>query len=153
MNWESPPIIKVYEALGAISDERVHIDGNGAKVYSSSGNKYYDVLYDPESQSIMANDNGSYWQDYLGYPSIAFLLKGGVIAYRQELADLLKDIAWKDINQMYKNDFDKTLEHILKGLDKPERKDLQAMVEEISLDLDKLELKKLGKKIKPPAGY
>jgi hypothetical protein len=37
--WKLPPIIKVYEALGCIADGRIHVDGDSAKVYSSSGNK------------------------------------------------------------------------------------------------------------------
>lgn len=50
---------KIYEALGAVFDGRVEIDGNRAKVYSSSGNKYYDVGVDPDKNAIMANDSGS----------------------------------------------------------------------------------------------
>ena len=103
--WKQPPFIKVYEALGAIADDRIKIDGNSAKVYSSSGNKFYTVSYDPAGSSIMCNDNGSYWAGYLGYPAIAYLLKIGVIPFDLSLANLLKDIAWKDINQDFKNDF------------------------------------------------
>ena len=70
MKWEHPPIIKIYEALGAVADNRVELSENTAKVFSSSGNKFYDVSYDRDSNSIMTNDNGSYWKGYLGYPAI-----------------------------------------------------------------------------------
>ncbi|MFZ1075166.1 MAG: hypothetical protein WAN50_02225 [Minisyncoccia bacterium] len=37
MKWKKPPVIKIYEALGAVADGRIEVDGNAAKVYSSSG--------------------------------------------------------------------------------------------------------------------
>ena len=73
MRWKNPPKIKVYEALGCIADNRIEVNENEAKVYSSSREKYYTVKYD--RNSIMSNDNGSYWVGYLGYPSIALLMK------------------------------------------------------------------------------
>jgi hypothetical protein len=106
--WSLPPIIKVYEALGCISDGRIHIEDNTAKVYSSSGNKFYTVTYDPNTSAIMCNDNGSYWGGYLGYPAVAFLLVIDAISYSPSRSELLKDIKWKDINQQFKNDFTKT---------------------------------------------
>ncbi len=153
MKWKQPPVIKIYEALGAVADGRVEVSGNSAKVFSSSGNKFYDVEYDPESQSIMTNDNGSYWQGYLGYPAIAFLLKIGVLEYKENLANLLKGIPWKDINQKYKNDFDKTLEHIQETLSPSERNDLLEYVQELNEKIVNLNLSLLGKKKLPPKGY
>jgi len=73
--WKQPPIIKVYEALGSIADGRITVEGNTAKIYSSSGNKFYEVTYDPDTSSIMCNDNGSYWAGYLGYPAISKTLR------------------------------------------------------------------------------
>jgi hypothetical protein len=32
MKWKEPPIIKIYEALGAVADDRVEVEGNSAKV-------------------------------------------------------------------------------------------------------------------------
>src|ERR1700733_3253094 len=63
MKWKQPPVIKIYEALGAVADGRVEVSGDTAKVYSSTGNKFYDVTYDPAEQAIMTNDNGSYWKE------------------------------------------------------------------------------------------
>jgi hypothetical protein len=36
MKWRHPPLIKIYEALGAIADGRVEVNGMTAKVYSST---------------------------------------------------------------------------------------------------------------------
>jgi|GEM_PF-4885943 len=43
--WDTPPLIKIYEALGVIADDRIKIDENGiGKVFSSSKNKFYTVI-------------------------------------------------------------------------------------------------------------
>jgi len=153
MKWKNSPIIKIYEALGAVADGRVHVIENTAKVYSSSGNKYYDVSYDPSKQEIMANDNGSFWKGYLGYPSIAFLMKIGVLGYDERLGSLLRDFAWKDINQKFKNDFDKTLEFILSSKAPNECKALEDFAGKTIEDIKKLDLGQLGKRMAPPEGY
>lgn len=153
MKWEHPPIAKIYEALGSVVDGRVEEFENSAKVYSSSGNKFYDIQYDPESNSIMANDNASYWKEYLGYPSIAFLMKTGVLSYDYKTASLLKGIVWKDINQKFKNDFDRALEYILSSKTDEERKKLDILVRKIDGEIKVLDLNLLGNKTNPPEGY
>ncbi|MFA6315274.1 MAG: hypothetical protein WC648_02825 [Candidatus Paceibacterota bacterium] len=153
MKWKHPPIIKIYEALGSVADGRVEVDGNTAKIYSSSRNKYYDVLYDPNNGSIMTNDNGSYWKGYLGYPAIAFLMKIGSLSHDPDLAELLKGIAWKDINQKFKNDFDKTLEYILSDKTDDNRKQLEDYARKVDKEISDLNLNMLGKKVLPPDGY
>lgn len=151
--WKQPPIPKIYEALGAVADGRIEIEGDCGKCYSSSGNKYYEVTYDPDANAIMANDNASYWNGYLGYPAIAFLLKKGVLEYLDEMGECMKGIAWKDINQKFKNDFDKALTFILDNLDTEKRSTLEAYVEKLWHDIAALKLKSLGKKALPPKGY
>ena len=153
MKWDYPPLPKYYEALGAVADNRLQIDGNTGRVYSSSGNKYYDITYDPESNSIMANDNASYWKGYLGYPAIAFLMKKGVLGYDETVANILKGTPWKDINQKFKNDFDKALECVLSSKTGEERKSLEAFVNKLEQEVKTLDLNLLGEKIKPPKGY
>lgn len=153
MKWKQPPIIKVYEALGAVSDGRMEIEGNTAKVYSSSRGKFYDVIYDPEKRAIMANDNGSYFQGYLGYPAITFLLATGVLPFNPELADLLKGLAWKDINTKFKNDFPKTLLWIEERLGSEKSAQLAAYAGNISGTVAHMDLEMLGPKVKPPQGY
>ena len=155
MKWKMPPRIKIHEALGAIGDKRIEVDGDTAKVYSSSGNKFYTVSYDPLGHSLMVNDNGSYWKGYLGYPAIAYLMLIGKIHYTQEQADAFSGIAWKDINTKFKNDFDKTLEYI-HGLQKEKgintvklEEEIDEIYTQISEELPLI----FGKKVKPPKGY
>ena len=151
--WKHPPLIKIYESLGAVADGRVEKTGKCAKVYSSTRNKYYDVNYDPEKQLIMTNDNGSYWKDYLGYPAIAYLMTIGVLSYEENIGDLLKGIAWKDINQKFKNDFEKTLQFILLNKTTDEVDKLKRFTEKVDGEISKLGLGQLGKKTLPPDGY
>ncbi len=153
MIWKHPPIIKVYEALGTMADGRIEMHGDSAKVYSSSGNKFYDVQYDPAENAIMSNDNASYWQGTLGYPAIAMLFALGVLEYKPEFAKLLKGIAWKDLNTKFKNNFDKTLAYIEETLSEEDRDSLRAYVAQIDNDIKKLKLNMLGEKAKPPTGY
>lgn len=153
MKWKHPPIIKIYEALGSVADERVEVSGNTAKVYSSSGNKFYDVSYNPEKSAIMANDNGSYWKGYLGYPAIAFLFKVELLEFKPDMANLLKGIKWKDINQKFKNDFDKTLAYIEESLDTTDKEALTAYVQQVDQEIKNLNLSILGTKTTPPEGY
>lgn len=153
MKWDLPPDIKIYEALGSVADGRIEVQENSGKVYSSSRNKFYDVEYDAESNSIMTNDNGSYWKGYLGYPAIAFLMSKGVLTYDAQMGEFLKNIAWKDINTKFKNDFDKTLEFILKDLAEESKEGLRNYVSKVQEEIQTLDLNLLGKKKLPPSGY
>ena len=155
MKWKNPPIIKIYEALGAVADDRIKDEEGEIRCYSSSGNKYYRILYDKSKKAIMTNDNGSYWRGYLGYPAIAYLMTIGKLDYNQQIAESLRGFAWKDVNTKNKNDFDKTLEiardKITKNGTKAE--ELNEYVDNVFRQIKDLELDHLGKKIKPPKGY
>lgn len=151
--WNHPSVTKMYEALGAVADERVEVSKNKGRCYSSSRNKFYEITYDHESNSIMSNDNTSYWKGELGYPAVAFLLKSGVLDYRKDMGKLMKGIPWKDINQKFKNDFDKALEFVLEDMDLSEIEKIQQYTESLLRDVEKLNLKKLGKRALPPKGY
>lgn len=153
MKWKHPPVPKIYEALGTVVDGRIELNGDTAKVFSSSGQKFYEVQYDPAENAIMANDNASYWQGYLGYPAIAMLFKLGVLEYKPEMAELLKGIAWKDLNQKFKNNFEKTVAHIEESMSDEDREKLHAYTSQIDKDIKKLNLSLLGNKVKPPEGY
>lgn len=151
MKWELPPRIKIYEALGCIADKRVEVNDKEARVYSSRGDKYYNVEYDGKN-AIMSNDNGSYWKGYLGYPSIAFLMIHNMIKFNQKIALSLKDIKWKDVNTKFKNDFEKTENYVLdivkqRGFDIDE---LKSEVNNILKQIKELDLDLYGKKTKPP---
>lgn len=153
MQWKQPPRIKIYEALGAIGDGRVRMDGETAKVYSSSLNKFYDVVFDSQTNVISANDNGSFWQGYLGYPAISYLMLRGVISCEKKFADYLKGFAWKEINTKFKNDFDKTETFVRDEMVRKFNIDLQEFDKEIAKieeQLVILALNKPEKRAQPP---
>ena len=155
MKWKLPPKIKIYEALGCIGDERIELQDNGAKVFSSSRGKFYLVLYDKEKNAIMSNDNGSYWVGYIGYPSIAFLMLKEKIKYNPKFAEALKDIVWKEANVNFKNDYDKTEKYILEIVTKRgyNTKELTSEIEQIFEQIMSLNINVLGKKTKPPSAH
>lgn len=155
MLWKIPQEIKIYEALGTIADKRIEINKNTAKVYSSSRNKYYEIIYDKNNNAIMSNDNASYFNQTLGYPSIAYLMKIKELNFNGEYSNALKGIMWKDLNQKYNNNFEKTKNHIdtlLKekgiNLDK-----FQTHIQEVLNQIKSKKLKLLGEKQTPPKGY
>ena len=154
--WLMPPKIKIYEALGCIGDKSIEISEDEGKVYSSTGNKFYVVKYDPTDKAIMTNnDNGSYWKGYLGYPAIAFLMLKGVLKCNPIYAEALKGIPWKNINQKYSNDFAKTEQHVKEILlkNRIEMIKFNDEIDNIYASIFELNINKLGKKILPPEGY
>lgn len=111
--WKMPPLIKVYEAMGALGDGRVRmLDGGRAQVTSSESDKTYEVEVSDDNREISSNDNGSYWQGYIGYPGIAVLLARGFYRAPANVIDALADIPWKELNRKFKNDYDKTLAEV-----------------------------------------
>jgi hypothetical protein len=114
--WRIPPRIKVLEAIGSIGDGRIEVlregvgggEGGGAgveeaKVVSSKGDREYTVRYNPEANAIDSNDNGSVYRGYLGYPSIAFLMLKNKLSYDMRIAEALRGIAWKELNDKYRS--------------------------------------------------
>lgn len=116
--WKIPPVIKVYEALGAVAGERVNLHDDHAEVISSDKRKKYSVIFDLSKKIISANDNGSYWQKYLGYPAIAVLMLKNLIPYDARAAESLKDIPWKEWNDELHQDYAQTLERVHQELEK-----------------------------------
>jgi hypothetical protein len=111
--WKMPPLIKVYEALGAIGDNRVTLlDETRATVVSSEGDKTYDVETSSDLRTISSNDNASFWQGYLGYPGIAVILMRGFFHTDKTAAPALAGIPWKELNRRNKNDYAKTIAEI-----------------------------------------
>ncbi len=150
-HWLLPPAVKVYEALGAVADGRVQvIDACHAKVKSSSGNKTYTIFFDPETKELSVNDNGSYYQGYVGYPALAFLMIKRIVPYDENLAEALKGIPWKQINQDNKNDFEQTIAYLSTLVDK-ER--LEAFAARVLSQLETLELRKPKTIPQPPSGW
>jgi hypothetical protein len=113
-----PPLIKVYEAMGALGDGRVRMLEDGrAEVTSSEGDKTYEVEISADNREISSNDNASYWQGYLGYPAIAVLLARGLYRPPANVIDALADIPWKELNRNFRNDYDQTLAAVNKTVE------------------------------------
>ncbi len=172
MLWPLPPKHKIYEALGAVADNRIQIITNPeiqpelfeekinydiitAHQYSSTRNKYYTITYNPKTDEIMTNDNATWYVGYLGYPALALLLYLDAIVYDKSILQYFADISFKDINQKYNNDFIKAkveIDQLLgsRGLNLAYFENVCDVIYE---QLVLLKLKPLGPKIKPPTGY
>jgi len=154
--WKKPHISKIYEALTAIADKRTELVGdNKGRCYSSSRGKYYEIEFDLNTNSIMSNDNTAYYTDSLSYPMIAVLMLKGEVVYDEKLLALLKGIYWKDVNQKFKNNYDESVEFVLKDLaGKGVNIDfIKKEVNKMFSDIIKKEFKFLGSKTLPPSGY
>jgi len=116
-SWKMPPLIKIYEALGALADGRVQLtDDHRALVASSDGAKIYEV--ELTGQVISANDNASYWQGYLGYPAIAVMIARGLLPADPAALSALRGIPWKELNHRFHNDYGRTLEEVARRLER-----------------------------------
>lgn len=154
--WQKPHISKIYEALTAIADSRIELVGeNSARCYSSSRGKFYEVHYDPTTESVMSNDNTAYYTDAVSYPMLALLMVKGKIHYNQKLLGMLEGIHWKDVNQKFKNDYDQAIEHVLADLEAKgvEVDFVRSEVLKIYEVAANVKLNRLGNKIKPPEAY
>ena len=103
-----PPVIKVYEALSVIASKRFKFQNNEAIIYSSDYQKQYQVKW--LENKYYANDNGSYWQGYPGYPIIAVLMLQKKLLYTEDILKYFKNINWHDLNLEYKRDYNKVIE-------------------------------------------
>lgn len=111
-----PPIEKIYEAYGAIADNRISINNSDAFVKSSNLKKEYKVVWDEDIYSL--NDNATYWQGYAGYPVIAVLMIKDKLPLNYEIANFFKNIDWNAINKKYRNKYDKAITEIMEELKK-----------------------------------
>ncbi len=89
--------------MGSLADGRVELlDEKRARVVSSLGDKTYTVAVDVEKRLAYSDDNGTKYRGYVGYPIIAVLMKKGVLPYNEKIAEALKGIKWKTLNEKYK---------------------------------------------------
>jgi len=154
--WKPPHISKVYEALSAIADKRIElVDDNTAHCTSTSRGKFYTITYDPQTSSIMSNDNTAYFTKSVSYPILALLILKGVLSYNTTLLPPLKNIPWKDLNQKHKNDYDKSIAYYLENLfpSDLDKDQFQAEIESIYQAACTLKLNFLGSLKKPSSAY
>jgi hypothetical protein len=153
--WKMPPKAKVYEALSTVADQRVTITGlTMAQIQSSSHDKTYDVVWSEDMREITSNDNASYWQGYIGYPIIAVLLKLGKLSFNTHIAELLAGVPWKAVNDQFKRDYDKAINHVLDQLEAKggNRREIAQEVEKIYEQLGALGLQGAQRRHQPPKG-
>jgi hypothetical protein len=150
--WKMPPKAKIYEALSAVADQRVTITGlTAAKVQSSSHDKIYDVEWSDDISEITSNDNASHWQGYIGHPIIAVLLKIGKLSFNIHIAELLAGVPWKVVNNQFKRDYDKAINHVLDQIEEKggNRTEIVQEIENIYEQLGSLGLQLSKRRHKP----
>ena len=98
-----PPKIKILEALSAIVDGRVSVEGGRAVVVSSDGSRRYRVYVDVERGLAYSDDNGTLRRGYIGYPIIAVLMVKGYLEVDWDLARALRGVPWRKLNEEMKS--------------------------------------------------
>ena len=139
-----PPRIKILEALGAVSDGRVRvIDDYHAEVVSSEGDRVYKVFVDLSNRIADSNDNGTLYRGYVGYPIISFLIAKGALPSDERLAEALRGIKWRVLNETYKS-YRVVEEIILREIEKKgvSRRDVEIYVNNVMRRLESLSLRK-----------
>ena len=145
-----PPVEKIYEAYSAISDNRVIMEENSAKVFSSDKSKEYTVTWDKKIYS--SNDNASYWQGYAGYPMIAVFMLQKKISFDSSVTDHFKNINWKELNAKYKGKYSKAVEEIMEALKNSgvDTKKIYRETENIFEELKTLDIQCKRSSLRPP---
>lgn len=139
--WLSPPLIKCYEAFSAVGDQRVELAAPGhARVWSSTRGKVYDVYYSQNLQQFSANDNGTYWRQYIGYPIIATLIYLDELTVDPEVLAALAKTPWKQLNDEVANDYTAAIDIVLGKLPDSLASRCRAAAEHIEQEVTKLGL-------------
>lgn len=103
-----PPKVKIIEALSAVADERIIVDDlltSEGKCFSASNQwKIYEIHYNDEENTISSNDNWSIEQQFLWYPSIAFILKIWKIKYDESILEIMENIDWLKMKEQVNKD-------------------------------------------------
>ena len=142
-----PPRVKVLEALSAISDGRINkVNDKKYIVSSSDSSRKYDVFVDIEKRHVSSTDNGTFYRNYVGYPIIAILMLKGVIPYNEKIANALKGINWRKLNEFYKS-YALVEQHIKnmlkkKGIESKEVDDYIGLVMKILRELNLIKVSK-----------
>ncbi len=136
-----PPMEKIYEAYSAIADGRVTLEAEHAVILSSNKAKEYMVSWNEAVYA--ANDNGTYWQGYPGYPIIAVLMLQGKLPWDERIAELFSGINWIQLNKAAKGDYAKAVDTVFQQLDcdddtrKRAREEVEQVYESLkNLDID-----------------
>jgi len=139
----APPRIKVLEALSSIADGRIERVGEKRwRVISSDGSRIYDVCVNLEKNVAYSDDNGTVYRGYIGYPIVAALMLLGIVPYNGRVAEAVKGIPWRKLNEEYKNY--KAVEEVVKRIAEDRgvsAETIDAVVEEAMKVLEWLKLR------------
>jgi len=145
-----PPRIKVLEAAGAVADGRVEPGDGCARVRSSMGDRVYTVCVDVARGLAYSDDNGTVYRGYVGYPIIALLMVKGVLPFDERVAEALKGIPWRRLNERYRRYA--VVERVVKGIAasrgvKPQ--EIDEFVEKVMKALSRLRLRRAQAPLQP----
>lgn len=139
----TPPRIKVLEALSSIADGRIErVSEKRWRVISSDGSRIYDVCVNLEKNVAYSDDNGTVYRGYIGYPIVAALMLLGIVPYNGRVAEAVKGIPWRKLNEEYKNY--KAVEEVVKKIAEDRgvsAETIDAVVEEAMKVLERLKLR------------
>jgi hypothetical protein len=140
MRAKLPPRIKVLEALGTIADNRVKMIEKGIyTVTSSEHDREYKVLI--RGREVCSNDNGTRFRRYVGYPIIAALMLERIVSYDERIANSLKGIKWRKLNEELR-DYNLVEEEVYKIAEERgvKREELSRFIERVMRELKGLSL-------------
>jgi hypothetical protein len=140
MRAKLPPRIKVLEALGTIADNRVKMIEKGIyTVTSSEHDREYKVLI--RGREVCSNDNGTRFRRYVGYPIIASLMLERIVSYDERIANSLKGIKWRKLNEELR-DYNLVEEEVYKIAEERgvKREELSRFIERVMRELKGLSL-------------
>ncbi len=102
-----------------MADGRVRLlSDSEAVVISSDGSRRYHVRI--SGDAVSSTDNGSVHRGYLGYPAIAALMLTGTVPFDRDVAEQLKGIPWRELNERFKR-YDLVERYVLDRVPTPER--------------------------------
>ena len=149
MNFKSPKIEKIYEALSVLADSRIEYTTNtSAKIYSSDKSKFYTLIWNDEYDKFYSDDNASKWQSTLGYPIIAVLFDKHKLPCNISSLPPFAGINWNAINKEFKRDYAAATDFFLddKFDHEKDRESIKNEVKEAYKILTQLKIRKSSKK-------
>jgi len=126
-----PPKEKIHEAISALADGRIEIDGTCAYITSSDYSKKYTVVWNPDKTNFTSNDSATYWQGYPGYPVLAVLMQMDVLPVAKDLIEHFKDINWNKLNAEYKRNYAAAADEALSMLTPADKQKVDVAIDEI----------------------
>ena len=126
-----PPKEKIHEAISALADGRIEINGTCAYITSSDYSKKYTAVWNPDKTSFTSNDSATYWQGYPGYPVLAALMQMEVLLVPKDLIAHFKNINWNELNAKHKRNYAAAANEALSALTAADKQMVDAAIDEL----------------------